>query len=108
MYHSFVEVAIFFPRFLLYAFFSFLLFYGGLGIRGLAMGFWGWGFQLIGWVWGLWYGAFWGFWVWGSTYNLRGINLGKKIASERFPLNVIPLKMQGCIRVVSTFYSTLM
>ena len=48
MYHSFVQVAIFFRRVVLYAFFSFLLFYGGLGIGDLALGFWGLGFQLIG------------------------------------------------------------
>ena len=32
--------AIFFPRFILYNFFSFLLIYGGFG-------FWGWGFMLV-------------------------------------------------------------
>ena len=37
--------AIFFPRFILYTFFTFLLIYGGLGVG--VLGFWGWSFQLI-------------------------------------------------------------
>mgnify|MGYP001800260813 CR=1 FL=1 len=50
-----------FPRFILYAFFSFLLIYGGLGVRVLGLGSWieflGLGFSIDG-VWSLWYGAF--------------------------------------------------
>ena len=43
-------VAIFFPRVILYNFFLFLPIYGGLGFLGcgVILGFWGWGFQLMG------------------------------------------------------------
>ena len=41
---------IFFPRVILYNCFLLLLIYGGLGFWGLGLisGFWGWGFQLMG------------------------------------------------------------
>ena len=40
---------LFSPRVILYNFFSVLLIYGGLGIRGWGhgLGFWGWGFLLM-------------------------------------------------------------
>ena len=49
----------------------------GVWGRGLGLGFWGWGFQLMG-VWGLGCGAFWVLWVWGSLYKHKRITLGKK------------------------------
>ena len=45
--YNLAKSAIFFPRFILYNFFLFWLIYGGLGL-GLILGFWGWGFQLMG------------------------------------------------------------
>ena len=48
-------VLYFFPRVILYIFFLFWLIYGGSGFgvlgflgSGLLLGFWGWGFQLMG------------------------------------------------------------
>mgnify|MGYP001804836506 CR=1 FL=1 len=44
--------AIFFPRDIFFTFFSFWFIYGGLVLElwgsGIESGFWGWGFQLIG------------------------------------------------------------
>ena len=52
--------AIFFPRVILYTFFSFLLIYGGVGVGVLGLGSWigflGLGFSVDG-FWGLWSGA---------------------------------------------------
>ena len=44
------QILAIFPRVILYNFFLFWLIYGGLGLwgRGLILGFWGWGFQLMG------------------------------------------------------------
>ena len=51
-------------------FFSILLINGGLGLKGwgLWIGFLGLGFSVDG-VWGLWCGAFWVLWGWGSLYK---------------------------------------
>ena len=76
--------AIYFPRVIIYTFFSFLLIYGGLVVLGLGFGvfdwgFWGWSFQLMGFgacgvgpVWVF-------FWGWGSLNKHRRMSLGKKL-----------------------------
>ena len=78
------SVAIFSSRVILYNFFSqfcsFLVVW--------ELGFWGWGLRLgfrfsglgfsVDGVCGLWSGAFWVFWGWGSLYKHRKIPLEKK------------------------------
>ena len=74
--------AIFFPRYILYTFFSFLLIYGGLGFGDLGLGFW---IGFLGLVFsvdqvlGLWCRAFYVFWGWGSLYKHRRITPGQKL-----------------------------
>ena len=73
--------AIFFPKGYSLYFFSyfgsFIVVWGfGVGVLYLVLGFWGWGFQLMGFgpvVWGVL-----GFLGWGSLYKHKIITLGKK------------------------------
>ena len=60
----------FFPRVILYNYFLFLLIYGDLGLGGLGLGFWGWSFQLMGFV-ACGVGPTWFVWGWGSLYKYR-------------------------------------
>ena len=53
---------LYFSRFIIYTFFLFLLIYSVLGV-----GFWGFGLSVDG-VWGLWCGAFYGFFGVGVLY----------------------------------------
>ena len=86
-----VPSMLFFPKVILYTFFSFLLIYGGL-VLGSWIGLLGLGFSADG-VWGPGVWVFWGFLGWGSLYKHRRVTLRTPTKTKSWPNHLIYLIM---------------